>query len=326
MRLCIIGAGAIGVFLAARLAKSGHEIAVVARGERAAAIRSNGIILTRADGDPIRERPHVAERGEELGPQDYVLVTVKGYSVPETADTMRCLVGTPETRAATQVVFVQNGLPWWYFAGERSSVSEMLDPGGRLAAAIPGDRTIGCVTYANVRNSGLGEAHHVSDSTFVLGRPDGREDGVLAQLSAAMIDAGIDGRVTRDIRKEVWTKLWGNLAFNPISALTGAAMDEIITSAETRPLVMAMMAEAQAVAERTGVRFDLTVEERLAKAALAGAFRTSMLQDLEAGRRLEIDAIIGAVAALSRDLGVATPAIDTVLGLIRQKAKMLRLA
>ncbi|WP_137391143.1 ketopantoate reductase family protein [Rhodoligotrophos defluvii] len=321
MKICIIGAGAIGVFLAARLGRLGHEIAVVARGERAAAIRDKGIVLSSADGHPIHQRPGVAERTEALGLQDYVLVTVKGYSVPETAEILELLV-----RAGTQVVFVQNGLPWWYFAGEGSSVGEMLDPGGRLAVAVPRDNTIGCVTYANVRNTGLGEAHHVSDSTFILGRPDGRQDAALKRLAAAMADAGIDARVTADIRKEVWTKLWGNLAFNPISALTGAAMDEIILSPETRPLVIAMMSEARAVAEQTGVRFDMTVEERLAKAALAGAFRTSMLQDLEAGRRLEIDAIIGAVAALARDVGMATPSIDVILGLIRQKAKVLRLA
>ncbi|MGF7159624.1 2-dehydropantoate 2-reductase [Rhodoligotrophos appendicifer] len=316
MKFCIIGAGAIGIFLSAHLARRGHEITVLARGARAAAIREKGVTLTADKGDGFSFRPQVAESGEALAPQDVVLVCVKGYSVPDIAATLQ-----PLMQGTTQAVFVQNGLPWWYF-GETGSQS--LDPGGRIAAAVPLERTIGCVTYANVRNSGLGEAHHVSDNTFILGRPDGHSDPALGAIIEALAEAGIGARISDRIRTEIWLKLWGNLAFNPLSALTGATMDEIIER-ETRPLVIAMMTEARDVAASQGIVFETSLEKRLATALLAGKFRTSMLQDLEAGRRLEIDAIIGAVAELARSVRVETPAIDMVLGLIRQKARLLGL-
>jgi 2-dehydropantoate 2-reductase len=215
------------------------------------------------------------------------------------------------------VVFVQNGIPWWYAA---ASAGDRLDPGGRIAATVPMDRVVGCVAYANVRNLGPGRAEHVADDTFILGQPDGRIAPALEAVAAVLRAAGVEARLTEAIQREIWLKLWGNLAFNPISALTGATMDRIIAEDATRPIVIAMMQEARLVAERLGVTFETTIEQRLATASRAGAFKTSMLQDVEAGRPLEIDAILGAVADAARRTGIATPTIDVVLGLITQKA------
>jgi 2-dehydropantoate 2-reductase len=318
MRICVAGAGAIGSYLACKLSRTAAEVSVMARGPRAAAIRAHGITLTDHAGGEVLTRPAVIETGDGA-PQDWVFVCVKAYAVPEIAPALGALIG-PETR----VVFVQNGLPWWYEAGNAAG-SERLDPGGRIAAVVARDRVVGCVTYSNVRNFGPGKAHHVGDDTFILGQPDGIVGPTLERIVAVLREGGIEAKPTGDIRREIWLKLWGSLAFNPISALTGATMDRIIGDAETRPLVMAMMTEARAVAERLGVDLGATVEQRLETAARAGAFKTSMLQDVEAGRRLEIDAILGAVADAARAVGVEAPTIGAVLGLSTQKADVLGL-
>lgn len=321
MRICIVGAGAIGSYLACRLARSGVELSVLARYARAAAIRARGITTTFDNGDEITVRPLVAQTPEALPVQQYVLVCVKAYAVPEAA------VGFAERLdAGSRIVFVQNGIPWWYGAEEPDDpVADLLDPGGRLAAAIPLDRVVGCVTYANVRNAAPGIAEHVGGDSFVLGEPRGGMSPPLGRLAALLSGAGIDARTTGRIRDEVWLKLWGSLAFNPISALTGMTMDEIIDDPATRPIVIGMMTEGRAVATEHGVAFPTSIEQRLETASQAGRFKTSMLQDLEAGRRLEIDAIIGAVAAMGRQVGVPTPTVDVVLGLLEQKARGLGL-
>ncbi|MGE0719371.1 MAG: 2-dehydropantoate 2-reductase [Alphaproteobacteria bacterium] len=321
MKFTILGPGAVGCYLAGMLGRRGHEISVLARGARAAAIRTDGIRLTRKDeaGTTV-VRPAVVEAPDALGAPDAAFVCVKAYSVPMLVPALAAL-----SRAGTTIVFVQNGIPWWYLASAAGEGSA-LDPGGAIAAAVAPERVVGCVTYVNARNAGPGIIEHVGDDTFVLGRPNGAEDATLAGIVAAMADAGIAARASTELRRDIWLKLWGNLAFNPISALTGATMDKIIAEPDTRPLVMAMMREAQALVGADGIQFPLTIEQRLEIGAKAGAFKTSMLQDLEAGRPLEIDAIIGAVSEYGRRLGVATPAIDTVLGLIRQKARGLGLA
>jgi 2-dehydropantoate 2-reductase len=317
MRIAVVGAGAVGSYLATMLAGGGHDIAVLARGARAAAIRDIGISMQRKDGRVLEARPVVSDDPAVLGPQDAVFVTVKAYSVPELAPVLPALCG-----AAGRVVFVQNGLPWWYFADG----SELLDPGGRLSSAVPLERVIGCVTYVNVRSVGPGRADHAGDDTFILGRPDGSDDRVVEGLVEAMGKKGIAARASDNLRREIWVKLWGSLAFNPLSALTLTTMDKIIAEPDTRPIVMAMMNEARALAASDGIDFGITVERRLELASSAGAFKTSMLQDLEAGRPLETDAIIGAVAEHARNRGVPTPMVDTVLGLLRQKARALGLA
>jgi 2-dehydropantoate 2-reductase len=283
------------------------------------AIQAAGVTMTGADGATIAARPKVLGLSGLCPAQDCIFVCVKAYAVPEIVPSLAPLIGP-----GTSVVFVQNGLPWWYRA-EGFAGSERLDPGGRMAAAIPFDRVVGCVSYANVQNAGPGLARHVADDRFVLGRPDGHVPPSLERIVALLRSGGVDALATPEIGREIWLKLWGSLAFNPISALTGATMDRIIADGATRPLVMAMMAEAREVASRLGVSLGIGIEERLATAARAGAFKTSMLQDVEAGRRIELDAILGAVADAAHEVAVPTPAIDTVLGLLTQKAEVLGL-
>lgn len=314
MKCCIVGAGAIGVYLGVNLARAGHDVTVAARGKTLARLREDGMTLTTLDGAMPTVRPRIADTAfpDEAGEQDAVFVTVKGYSVPDLAPFLAVLSGA-------ETIFIQNGLPWWYLAG---CGDDTLDPGGRLAAAVPASRIVGCVTYANVRNTGPGTAQHMGDDNFVLGRVDGRSDPALEEIARAMTSAGLSARISRSVARDIWIKLWGSVAFNPISALTGATLDLIAQSEETGPTVRRIMREVEAVATAMGIEFGISVDERLAQAAKAGAFRTSMLQDLDAGRRMEIDAIIGSVGALARRNGVAVPAIDTLLALIRQKARV----
>lgn len=322
MKVCIAGIGAIGTYLACKLSRTGISLSVLARGERAGAIRANGLSLTSAtSGEEILARPQVLEPPLAADHQDWLFICVKAYSVPEIVRSAKPLIG-PDTH----VVFAQNGLPWWQGARQGARIGgglDRLDPGGHVAAAIDMDRVVGCVTYSNVANLGLGRAHHVSNDTFLLGRPDGNVTAPLERIGEALRHAGVDARLTPAILREVWLKLWGNLAFNPISALTGATMDRIIGDAATRPVVIGMMREAEQVAERLGVHFEMKIDKRLEAAASAGAFKTSMLQDLEAGRPLEVDAILGAVADVARRVEVKTPTIDVVLGLLTQKIETI---
>jgi 2-dehydropantoate 2-reductase len=310
MKICIAGVGAIGTYLAARLSSGESEVSVVARSGSATSLREHGVALTEATEEVSRGKPRVFTAGEvPQDAQDWLLVCVKTYSVTEIVTDLKPLIG-PNTR----VVFVQNGMPWWYRVGAASS--EEL---------TPRDRVVGCVAYANVRTLRTGVAQHVGDDRFILGQPEGAKRFPLDPLIQAMRAVRVEASATDRIEREVWVKLWGNLAFNPISALTGATMDRIIAEPHTRPLVMAMMGEAQQIAAALGVDFGVTIEQRLEMATRAGAFKTSMLQDLEAGRRLEIDAILGSVSAAARVLGVKSPAIDTVLGLLIQKMATLEM-
>jgi 2-dehydropantoate 2-reductase len=293
---------------------------VLARGRRLQAIREDGIALTGDGGDRV-VRPIAADIAQEIGRQDYVFVCVKSYAVAEVAPQL-----VPLMAEHTKVVFVQNGIPWWYCAGLAQDLQlDCVDSGHRISAAIPLPQVIGCVTYVNARNAGLGLVQLIADGAFVIGAPGGEATSALRRLAAAMQSCGIATRTSERIRDEIWVKLWGSVAFNPISALTGATMDVVITDPATRPLVIAMMGEARAVAEGLGATLHTSLEQRLETALGAGKFKTSMLQDVEAGRRLEIDAIIGAVAEAGHKIGVATPAIEHVLGLLRQKSHCLRL-
>ena len=319
MKIAIVGVGAIGSYLACKLSQSGAELSVVVRKTRGATIREQGISMTTEKGETLRAHPQVIEGAGSENIHDCIFVCVKAYAVPDVVSSIAPLIGP-----ATRVAFIQNGIPWWYRI-DNASGPNLLDPGARLATTVALDRVIGGVAYVNVRNIGPGRAHHVSDDTYVLGQPDGRITAPLEQIASVMRAGAIDVRLTERIQQEIWLKLWGSLAFNPISALTRATMDRIISDETTRPVVVAMMSEARAIAEKAGITFDLSVEQRLEAAARAGAFKTSMLQDLEAGRQMEIDAILGAVAAVARQLRIETPTIDTVLGLLTQKAVILGL-
>lgn len=310
MKICIAGVGAIGTYLAARLAVRNSDVSIVARQNSAKSIESDGVALTETSGQVTRAKPRVFVSGQcPTETQDWLFICAKAYSVPQIVSDVKPLIGNH-----TRVLFVQNGIPWWYTAGPKTT--------NDLTSR---DRVIGCVTYANVRALGAGIAQHVGDDRFMLGQPSGTPPSSITPLVQVMKAAKIDSIASDHIEKEVWVKLWGNLAFNPISALTGATMDRIIAEAHTRPLVIAMMSEAEQIAQHLGIKFDITIQQRLKVAEQAGAFKTSMLQDIEAGRQLEIEAIIGSVSSFARAVNVSAPAIDTVLGLLSQRAATLQM-
>lgn len=318
MRICVFGAGAIGGYLAVRLANAGQEVSVVARGPHLAAIRAHGLKL-RIDGREEVARLRATADAAELGPQDYVFVTLKAHSLPPIVDSLKPLFG-PQTTLVTGM----NGVPYWYFhglAGQGWRRVEAVDPGGAVSAAFPPERALGCVVYPACEAPEPGVIEHVDGDRFTLGEPDGSKSERALALSQALIAAGFKAPVRPSIRDEIWVKLWGNLAFNPLSALTFQTLDVLASQPDLRAVARAMMVEGRAVAEALGVKFAIDVDKRIAGAAGVGAHKTSMLQDLERGRPMEIDALVTAVAELGQAVGVATPTIDMVLALVKARAR-----
>ena len=321
MKVCIYGAGAIGGLLAARLAKAGTaEVSLVARGPHLAAMQENG--LTLVDGDERFTVPVAAsEDPAELGVQDYVIVTLKAHQVPGVVEKMQPLLG-PETA----VVMAVNGVPWWYFHGLGGRHAEQrlpsVDPGDVQWQGVGPERVIGCVVYPAAEVVEPGVVKLVEGDRFSLGEPSGERTARVEALSAALIEAGLKAPIRPKIRDELWVKLWGNLSFNPISALTGATLDVICTDPGTAAVARGMMVEAQAIGEKLGVRFPISVDKRIAGGAAVGAHKTSMLQDLERGRPMEIDALVTAVQEMGRLVEVPTPTIDTVLALVQLRGKV----
>jgi len=316
MKICIIGAGAIGGMLAVRLADSGAKVSVVARGTQLAAIRASGLTLIEADGSR-RQATMAADRDiSTLGPQDAIILAVKAHQLADACEGVAHALA-PEGF----VVTAQNGVPWWYFEKLASAFAgrrvESVDPGGRIAAALPIDRVIGAVVYPAAEIERPGVIRHIEGLRFSLGEIDGVTSTRATRLSEALRAAGFKAPVIADIRSEIWTKLWGNLAFNPISALTRATLAQICANEDTRLLAANMMREAQAVAEKLGVRFRIALEKRLQGASEVGEHKTSMLQDLEAGRAMEVDALVAAVAEIGRWTNTPTPHIDAVLACVR---------
>ncbi len=320
MRICIYGAGAIGGYMGACLARAGYDVSLVARGPHMAAIQANGLTLRMA-GESFTQDIKCTDDPAELGPQDYVIVTLKAHSVPAVVDRLPSLFDDD-----TAVVMAVNGVPWWYFydldSPLRDRTLESVDPGGRQWAVIEGRRAIGCVVYPACEVPEPGVIEHIDGNRFSIGEPNGEKSERLTALAEALRKAGLKAPIRPRIRDEIWVKLWGNLCFNPISALTGATLEEICDDPETRALARAMMVEAQAIGERLGVRFAVDVDRRIAGAAAVGAHKTSMLQDLERGRAMEIDALVGAVVELGRLTEVATPTIENVLALVRQRGRI----
>jgi len=319
MKICVFGAGAIGGYLAVRLANAGQDVSVVARGPNLAAIREHGLRL-RIGGAEEVARVTATDDAAALGPQDYVIVTLKAHSLPPIVDQMKPLFG-PDTAFVTAM----NGVPYWYFhglPGHEGRRVEAVDPGGAVSAAIPPARAIGCVVYPACEAPEPGVVTHIDGDRFTLGEPDGSRSLRVEALSKALIAAGFKAPVRPRIRDEIWVKLWGNLAFNPLSALTCATLDVLATDSGTRRVARAMMLEGQAVAEALGVKFPIDVDKRIEGAAGVGAHKTSMLQDLERGRPMEIDALVTAVTELGRVAGVTTPTIDTVLALVQARARV----
>jgi 2-dehydropantoate 2-reductase len=319
MRICVFGAGAIGGFLGARLARAGAEVALVARGPHLAAMRARGLTLIEDDAT-VTVPVTAAEDAAELGPQDYVVITLKAHSVPPVVPRLAPLIGP-----ATTVVTAVNGIPWWYFYGVEGRFANTrlasVDPGDAQWTGIGPERALGCVVYPAAEVTAPGTVRHIEGNRFSLGEPTGERSARALRLAEALTAAGLKAPVRPRIRDEIWVKLWGNLAFNPISALTLATLDVICADPGTRAVARAMMLEAEAIAERLDVRLPIDVDRRIEGAAAVGAHRTSMLQDLEAGRPLEIDALVTSVQELGRLTGTPTPAIDTVLALIRLRAR-----
>jgi len=319
MRVCIYGAGAIGGYLGVQLALAGEDVTLIARGPHLQAMQRNGVRLLIGDEERIAH-PTCTDDPASAGIQDYVIITLKAHSVPAIVDPLQALLG-PETA----VVTASNGVPWWYFYGLdgpwRDRRLESVDPGGRLWDAIGPQRVIGCVVYPAAEVLEPGVIRHTEGNRFTLGEPDGSKSDRVRQLSTTLIGAGLRAPV-RDIRNDMWMKLWGNLAFNPISALTLETLDIVATDAGTRAVARAMMIEAQAIGERLGARFAVDVDRRLDGGAAVGKHRTSMLQDLELGRPMEVDALVGAVQEMGRLVELPTPTIDTVLALVRQRASV----
>lgn len=316
MRICIIGAGAIGGYLAARLIHAGAEVTVVARGANLAAIRRDGLRLIEGEHEIVAHPALTTDDTAAAGPHDAVVLAVKAHQLLPIVASLAPLYG-PDT----VVVPAQNGIPWWYFqrhGGEyEGRIVETVDPGGALAAQIPIERVIGCVVYPATELMAPGVIRHIEGDRFTLGEPDGARSERVTALAQTLARAGLKAPVRPRIRAEIWMKLWGNLAFNPISALTRATLVEICRHPQARALTAAMMAEAQAIAARLGIEFSITIEQRIAGAEQVGAHKTSMLQDIEAGRATEIDALVGAVAELGRLTGTPTPHIDAVYAAVK---------
>ena len=320
MKICIFGAGAIGGYLAVKLVQAGADVSLVARGPHLAAMKANGLTLIEEDGAPVTVPVTASDNPAELGPQDYVIVTLKAHSVPPVVDRMQPLIG-PQTTIVSGV----NGVPWWYFHKQGGPFE-----GTRLASVDPGnaqwngfgpDRVLGCVVYPAAEVIEPGVIKHIEGNRFSLGEPDGSKSDRAVALSQALAAAGLKAPVRPRIRDEIWVKLWGNLSFNPISALTHATLDVLCTDPGTRAVARGMMLEAQEIAEKLGVKFPIDVERRIDGGAAVGAHRTSMWQDLDAGRPMEIDALVTAVQELGLLTATPTPTIDTVLALVRLRAK-----
>jgi len=319
MKVCVVRAGAIGGVLGARLAAAGHDVSLVARGAQLDAIRANGIALK--DGESTRTlRVAAADEPGGLGPQDAVFIALKAYSIGPMLARLAPLLG-PDTAVVTAI----NGIPWWYFCREGGRFDgarvECLDPDGAMLRALDATHLVGCVVHASAEVIAPGVVHHTSGRDFILGEIDGAATPRLDAIAAALESAGLRPVLSRRIRDDIWTKLIGNASYNPVAALTGALMSEINANPALLALIRRMMVEGMQVAEALGARITVTLEERFGLARKLGAAKISMLQDLERGRPLEIDAIVTAVAELGRKAGVPTPTIDGVEALVRERVR-----
>jgi 2-dehydropantoate 2-reductase len=321
MRVGVVGAGAIGGLVAAKLARAGEDVTVVARGAHLAAIRARGLALREGGGEEIA-RVRATDRVAELGPQDVVVLAMKAHQVAAVAADVGAVAG-----ASTTIVTMQNGIPWWYFfrhgGPHEGTRLESVDPGGAIAASIDVAKVIGSVVYPAAEIAEPGVIQHIEGNRFSLGEPDGSETPRVKALAEALRRAGFKARVTSDIRSEIWVKLWGNCTFNPLSALTHATLAGICRFPPSRALAMDMMREAQTIGEKLGAKFGVSLEKRIAGAESVGEHKTSMLQDVEAGRPLELDALLGSVIELGRITGTATPSLSAVYGCASLLARTL---
>ncbi|MGH7008500.1 MAG: 2-dehydropantoate 2-reductase [Stellaceae bacterium] len=322
MRICVVGAGAIGGLIAAKLALAGNPVTVVDIGVHLAAIKSSGIKLEWENGKTEIAKVKAVDKVADAGKQDLVILAVKAHHLEEAVRDI-----DPMLDAGTVILTVQNGLPWWYFqrlGGKYDGRKlDSLDPTGVLMKKIDPSRLIGCVVYPAAAVTAPGVVHHVEGDRFPVGELDGKDTERVKRLHDVLTKAGLKSRVLKDIRAEIWLKAWGNLSFNPISALTHATLVDICRFPETRHLAAKMMEEAEIIAKKLGVTFRVSIEKRIAGAESVGAHKTSMLQDVEAGRALETEALIGSILEMARITDTPTPAIESVYALVKLLNKVM---
>lgn len=324
MKICIVGAGAIGGYLGVKLIRSGEEVTLIARGSHLEAIQQKGLELIEPEGKSSLVQPKLATSNiEEVEPQDVVILAVKTLSVAAIAPSLNSLY-----HDRTTVVTAQNGIPWWYFhkhGGEYEGTRiKSVDPDGVIERSIGVDRTIGCVVYPAAEIVKPGVIKHIEGNRFSLGELDGSKSERIKLLAQTFKQAGLKSPIRDRIRTDMWVKLWGNLAFNPISALTRATLESICQYPPTRELARQVMIEAQTIAEKLGIDFGISLEQRINGAEQVGAHKTSMLQDIESGHLTEIDAIVGTVTELGRITQIPTPHLDSLYASVKLLEKNLR--
>ena len=319
-RICVFGAGAIGGYVGARLALKGEaDVSLVARGAHLAAMKAHGLTLKQA-GETQVVRPAVTDDPKQLGPQDFIILTLKAHGLAGVIDQLMPLIGKD-----TAILFAQNGIPWWYFHGVGGPLEgtrlESVDPGGVIWNRIGPGRALGCVVWqaAEIEAPGV-IAHHYGDR-MPLGEPTGEKTERVQLLSRLLTAAGVKSQVKSNLRNEIWLKLWGNLSFNPVSVLTEGTLAALASDPGTRRVIRTMMEEARAVGEKLGVSFAVDADERMDMAAKVGAHRTSMLQDVEAGRPTELDALLGVVIELGRIVEIGTPSLQLVYDLCKFRSR-----
>lgn len=308
MKFAIAGAGAVGAYLGAGMARAGLDVTLLARGPQLRAIEERGVRVKGPDGD-FAARPKATGDVESIGPVDVVFLAVKAHSLPQLAPRLGGLFG-PETC----VVSLQNGVPWWFTRLER------VDPGGGIAAAIAARRVVGGLVYFATEMEEPGVVRHIEGRRISIGEPDGTRSNRCRAIAEALMAAGLRCPITTHIREEIWVKILGNAAFNPISALTGATLAGMTADADVAALARTIMGEAECVAQRLGMKLPVSIDQRMAGAAKVGEHKTSMLQDLEAGRPLELEAVVGAVLELGERLGVGMPAMRAVYACAKLRA------
>jgi len=317
MKICVYGAGAIGGLMAAWLARAGHEVSLVARGAQLDAIRRDGLRV-RSQGKTESFKIKADANPAAFGAQDYVLVTVKAQNLTEVADSIAPLLGRD-----TSVVTAMNGVPWWFFHGlkRHDSRLESLDPGGRLSRAVPTERVVGCVIHLAASTPEPGLVSHNMGARLILGEPGGENTARSRRIAEALTSAGFEVVVSHTIEKDFWVKLLGNVSFNPVSALTVSTADRLIQNDEVKAYMVEIMREVLAIGRAVGVDANIDPEQRIDMARALGPFKTSMLQDLEAGKRLEIDGLLAGTLEIARKAGVRAPFTESLFGLIRARAQ-----
>jgi 2-dehydropantoate 2-reductase len=320
-KICVLGAGAIGGLIGAKLARKAEaDISLIARGAHLAAMERNGLTL-KQDGESFTVRPRVAPDAKALGPQDFVIVAVKANALTSALDQLQPLLGKD-----TAILFAQNCVPWWYFhkhgGPHEGRIIESVDPGGEIWKRVGPERALGSVVWQAASLESPGVIAHQYGERMPIAEPSGEKSERAQLLSKILMGAGIKAPVRGNLRDEIWLKLWGNLSFNPVSVLTLGTLDQLATNENTRRVILAMMQESRAVGEALGVKFTVDAEERMDMAAKVGNHRTSMLQDVEAGRPTELDCLLGAVIELAQLVGISTPTLNVIYDLTKFRSRM----